>query len=170
MSERLLTLHNVKVTMYPILPDSDTRELPWGKADTENPVWLGAEADTIRLTHRQIGLAHRPTGSRYPRVRYVGEEHLITITNLWTVNPTITSGEVDTELEDHFVPERDNQYVLSFTWQEDTDEGYWITRVYYGVTCPETALNSGDVEFRNDRQFVAAFFKETRGTGTVPEE
>lgn len=174
MPEILFTLDHATVTLYPILPDSDTRELPWGLADVENPIWLGAQADNIRMIRRLLGVPHRPTGSKYPVVHYVGEENVITFGHLWTVNPTIESGVVDPDVPDAFSPDPDGKYVLAITWQEPgpkaLEDSYWRSRVYYGVTCPEESLGTGDVEFRTERQFVASFFKEKSGLGAIPED
>lgn len=161
---------NAKLDMYPLLPNSSLREMPWGRPDIANPIFTGANAERILITERLETVSQRLTGAKYPRPRQRGaREHEIRIEQVW-----LTSPDVDDESQRYdWVLERDALYVLSISWHDDNLDiaaSQWYARIYYGVSTPSRAMDSTveTVSATDDKVLVAMFYVPKRGIGEIP--
>ena len=165
MREVFLDLPNATISLYPVLAGSTTRSFPWGRADVENPVFMGAEANALRLIKRFEEVVTRPTGRAHPEVRHINEEHEISIQRLW-----ITRTESGTH-EDYEI-ERNEQFVLLVAWQEsapmEIESSAWLARVYYGVKLSTFDLASQDsISFLGEQAIRAEFYRKKSGVGVI---
>jgi hypothetical protein len=162
---------SAELTMFPILPGSAKREMPWGKPDKGNPIFFGAKAEKISLIERFETVSQRLTGAPFPRPRQRGaHEHEIRIQQVWLTQPD----DADSTITGDWILVRDALYVMLLTWQEDPpkdiEECRWHSRVYYGVCSPSVARDAttDTVAFTDDKPLTAMFYRAQSGVGEIP--
>ena len=166
----IFTIDCATVSLYQVREDSATRTHPYGDADTDHPIFVNREAESIRLTSRLEERTIRPTGYRYPVIKHVGEEHEISIERVFLHRTPGDGDTVSEEVEDR----RNRFYILRIVWIEPPPKPYeqcaWKARTYYGVTAPNWDLRT-DVDvlaFTEAQTLKGAFYKPASGTGEPP--
>jgi hypothetical protein len=156
MPELVFTLNQAKIRLYPLL---DT-----GEPDTDNPIFISADAEVLRLSQKWEEIRHTPTGVKYPIMRQISLRHEIAIDRLWKITqPLIPLGNL---LDFQMV--RNPNWAMSIVWQQDDDELRYIGRMYYGVTCNTFDFGSRDMmEFLSNQIFQAQYFREFNGDGPL---
>jgi hypothetical protein len=163
-------ISSARMDVYPVLPNSSKREMPWGRPDVDNPIFAGASAERILITERLETSSQRLTGAKYPRPRQRGaREHEIRIEQIWLTSPDLD----DSSLRYDWVLERDALYVVAFSWHDfnpSIADSQWYARIYYGVATPSRATDSTieTLAATDDKVLVAMFYIPKRGTGEIP--
>ena len=120
-----------------------------GNPITSNPVWLGLQAEGIRILDSLEEIEDRPSGVEYPEITHGAERHEVTITRLWEVDVPLVEqpddlrvdlatlnlgGDPPAEngLDYQLRPNQD--YVVVIVWEDESDRRRFHYRVYYGVT------------------------------------
>src|SRR5262245_12865904 len=98
----IFTLEWANISLFGILQGSSTRGNPWGRPDRDNPIFMGAEADSLRIIERFDEVIIAPTGDKYPTPKQRVAEHFIEISRLWISRPD----SVDDSAADDFAMER----------------------------------------------------------------
>jgi hypothetical protein len=163
-------ISEAKMAMYPILANSAKREMPWGKANLDDPLFTGASAEKLTLVARFEQQSQRLTGAKHARPRQRGAlDHEIRLNQVWVTRPDAD----DDAVADDFVLVRDALYFMTFAWQEPgpkaIEDSAWKARIYYGVTTPSFGLDGSPdtVAFSSEKVFTAMFMKEKHGIGPI---
>lgn len=167
--ETFFDLESGKISLFPLRPNSASRDNPYGRPDTNNPVFLGGDAESIRVLARLDEVVVAPTGLKFKWAHHVHEEHEISIERLWITRPE--DGNAD--LPDDYKLRRNELMILMVAWQEPPpkaiDQSRWKARIYYGVTASHWNLESQEAAyFMASQLFRAHFFKEKKGIGQIP--
>jgi hypothetical protein len=143
----VLTLLEAAVTLYP--------ELTPGVADTANPVWGCACAESLRMSPRLLNIELTPTGTLTPTRKAIVVGHTIQFGKLWSLDRT----EMET------LP-GSARYVLVIVWTEE-NTGTQRTRTYTGVTLDAETIGSRD-RMESEQEITLAAETLTPTGGTAP--
>lgn len=164
-------ISSARMDMYPLLPNSSRREMPWGRPDINNPIFTGANAERIFITEGFETANQRLTGAPYQRPRQRGgHEHQIMIEQVWLTAPDSD----DASIRYDWVLDRDALYVVSLSWHDDNPDisnSQWYARIYYGVSTTTRGLDSSieTVAAADHKSLTAMFYIPKRGIGEIPE-
>ena len=164
MPEVIFTLTEAEVALYPVDEDGDPI--------STSPVFLGCQAEDIRLTHRFERIVTKPTGE-IAKVHHLGEEHEISFGRLWLIQQPDTPDGTPTDYRPVAAGAGNTgRYVLIIAWQSSGDAAIemkdrWVARIYTGVTTDSFEVRNRDLEFICDQTFSAQSFTEVNGTGAL---
>ncbi len=169
--EILFVIEWAKIALFRIVPNSAKPATPWGRPDPDKPIFMGVDANKVRIGQAFEVSERRPSGWKFPIPRHLSTGHTIGIDRLWIVKPQ--EGE-DPPKGDYVITP--NQLMcMSVTWQEAVNgkgdaDATWFQRIYYGVTGPVWNLDSSveEVAFTGEQAFTAMFFKRKSGKGAPP--
>lgn len=128
MAREVFTVFEARAAIY--LADAD------GEA-TGDALYTGGCLNGVRMecdyTEERVPRHGRSTVP----VHHVDEEHLISFEQWWVFEDDEEGELLDPDLD------RNQEYVLVLAWRSD-DRGYWVKRVYYGVTVRTAPVDTGD--------------------------